>query len=134
MADNKLLHKLKHKESYCFLVVNPPENILTRLQGINFALQPEGKKYAIALAFVHSQVEIQNIAKCIINAADRDAILWFAYPKITGSIKPDINRDNGWDSLRENGYRPVSQIAIDSTWSALRFRHHTFIGTSKGAN
>ena len=134
MADNKLLDKLKYKDNYRFLVTNPPENFLNRLQGINFALQPEGKKYAIALTFVHSQAEIPNIAQCVINAADRDAILWFAYPKATGSIKSDINRDKGWDSLHENGYRPVSQIAIDGTWSALRFRHHDFVGTAKDTN
>lgn len=32
------------------------------------------------------------------------------------------NRDKGWDTVKNLGLRPVSQIAIDETWSALRFR------------
>ena len=34
----------------------------------------------------------------------------------------DITRDRGWDSFAKEGWRPVSLIAIDDTWSALRFR------------
>ena len=37
-------------------------------------------------------------------------------------IKPDVNRDTLWPILGEHGMRPVSQVAIDDTWSALRFR------------
>ncbi|MFD4651743.1 hypothetical protein [Streptomyces sp. NPDC058441] len=44
---------------------------------------------------------------------------WVVYPK---GNKADIN----WDSLRrilaEYGMRPIAQIAVDETWSALRFR------------
>ena len=46
-------------------------------------------------------------------------ILWIAYPK---GNRADINRDSLWPILREHGMRPVSQVAIDDTWSALRFR------------
>jgi hypothetical protein len=46
-------------------------------------------------------------------------ILWIAYPKGNAA---DINRDTLWPILGEYGLRPVSQVAIDDTWSALRFR------------
>jgi hypothetical protein len=48
--------------------------------------------------------------------------LWFAYPKLSGSLKTDITRDAGWTVLDAHTLMPVSQIAIDATWSALRFR------------
>jgi hypothetical protein len=33
-----------------------------------------------------------------------------------------VNRDSLWPILAEHGLRPVSQVAIDDVWSALRFR------------
>ena len=47
------------------------------------------------------------------------AVFWVAYPKAN---KADINRDTLWPILAEHGMRPISQVAIDDIWSALRFR------------
>ncbi|MFB7711822.1 hypothetical protein [Streptomyces sp. NPDC056105] len=44
---------------------------------------------------------------------------WVVYPK---GNKADINRDSLWRILAEYGMRPIAQIAVDETWSALRFR------------
>jgi hypothetical protein len=46
-------------------------------------------------------------------------VFWVAYPKAN---KADINRDTLWPILAERGMRPISQVAVDETWSALRFR------------
>ena len=52
--------------------------------------------------------------------AIRDAdLLWVAYPK---GNRTDINRDTLWPILAEHGLRPIAQVALDDTWSALRFR------------
>jgi len=45
--------------------------------------------------------------------------LWILYPK---GNKADINRDSLWPILADFGFRPISQISVDDTWSALRFR------------
>lgn len=45
--------------------------------------------------------------------------LWVAYPKAN---RADINRDTLWPILTDYGMRPIGQVAIDDTWSALRFR------------
>jgi hypothetical protein len=47
------------------------------------------------------------------------ATLWVAYPKAN---RVDINRDTLWPILGEYGMRPISQVAVDDVWSALRFR------------
>lgn len=44
---------------------------------------------------------------------------WVAYPKAN---RTDVNRDTLWPILAEHGFRPVSQVALDAVWSALRFR------------
>ena len=54
------------------------------------------------------------------NALTRPAYLWIAYPK---GGRADINRDSLWPVVAERiGMRPVTQVALDETWSALRFR------------
>jgi hypothetical protein len=62
-------------------------------------------------------------------------LLWFAYPKRTGAIRTDLSRDRGWEALTEAGLLPVAQVALDATWSALRFRRREEIPrlTRKGA-
>jgi hypothetical protein len=45
--------------------------------------------------------------------------LWVLYPK---GNKADINRDTLWPTVGEYGLRPITQISVDDTWSALRFR------------
>ena len=47
------------------------------------------------------------------------ANLWVLYPK---GNQADINRDSLWPILAEFGFRPISQVSVDDTWSALRFR------------
>ena len=49
----------------------------------------------------------------------RPSALWVAYPKAN---RTDINRDTLWPILSEYGLRPITQIAVDDVWSALRFR------------
>ena len=46
-------------------------------------------------------------------------VLWVAYPK---GNRADINRDSLWRMIAPYGLRPITQVAIDETWSALRFR------------
>jgi hypothetical protein len=44
--------------------------------------------------------------------------------KKTSNITTDITRDIVWEEvmMMNAGIRPVTQIAVDETWSALRFR------------
>ena len=45
--------------------------------------------------------------------------LWVCYPK---GGRADINRDTLWPMLTPYGLRPITQVAIDETRSAPRFR------------
>jgi hypothetical protein len=55
------------------------------------------------------------------HAADlaKPAVFWVAYRK---GNKADINRDTLWPIVADFDMRPNGQVAIDTTWSALRFR------------
>jgi hypothetical protein len=49
----------------------------------------------------------------------RPGAFWVVYPK---GNRAEINRDSLWPILSEHAMRPISQVAVDETWSALRFR------------
>lgn len=55
-------------------------------------------------------------------------LLWMVYPKGGSKVPTDINRDKLWDALSGTGWRPVRQVAIDTTWSGLRFRPAAEVG------
>jgi hypothetical protein len=82
----------------------------------------------VTIAFVRSP---DDVAACIdtllarFRSGDR---LWFAYPKKSGRVPATITRDTGWDALVAHDWLPVTQIAIDTDWSALRFRPRSEIG------
>ena len=74
---------------------------------------------ALGIVFGDSAAALRNVLDAHRDDLSRPAILWVAYPK---GNKTDINRDSLWKIVAEYGLRPNSQIAIDDTWSALRFR------------
>jgi hypothetical protein len=82
------------------------------------AAEPE-----LVLAFVRSVAEVGPRLAEALPLYRRGRRLWFAYPKKTGAIRTDITRDHGWKPLREAGLVAVTQVAVDDTWSALRFRY-----------
>ena len=46
-------------------------------------------------------------------------VVWVLYPK---GNRTDVNRDSLWRLVAPYGLRPITQVAVDETWSALRFR------------
>ncbi len=51
-----------------------------------------------------------------------DTLFWVAYPKKTSLIVSDLQTDEGWKPIKTLGYRPVSQIALNNIWTALRIK------------
>ena len=79
------------------------------------------------IVFVGSAADIRKLAQPAVKSLREDGMLWLCYPKLTGTINTDISRDRGWEPVNDLGFAGVRQIAIDSTWSALRFRDERFI-------
>jgi len=73
------------------------------------------------VAFARNQAELDSVAAPAIEAARQDRLAWIAYPK-AGKLGTDLNRDVLAALLTARGVQPVRQVAIDETWSALRFR------------
>lgn len=87
---------------------------------------PEGVRHAktlgdatVALIFADDERALREILAKYADHLTEPSILWIAYPKAN---RADINRDTLWPILGEHAMRPVSQVALDQVWSALRFR------------
>jgi hypothetical protein len=125
MADTSLASKLQVKPGMKLLIMNAPDGYLKLLDklpaGAEVTTNEDGT-FDFVQAFVYNKADIDRLAPKAIRAVKPGGMLWFSYPKKTGKIKTDISRDVGWDMVAKAGWEGVRQIAIDDTWSALRFR------------
>ena len=131
MDKETIFKKMKLGVSAHHLIINAPEEYLTILEGTEFdTVSDEVKmgKYGFVQVFASSQAEMEDLVKSVAKAGKYDCLFWACYPKSIGKQKYDINRDTVWAALALAGLRPVSQIAIDEKWSALRGRDPEFVG------
>ena len=77
---------------------------------------------AFRIAFAHNRAELAEAARKVAAAYTAGGHLWLCYPKKSGSIPTDLTRDLGWEPIVALGLLPVTQVALDADWSALRFR------------
>ena len=73
------------------------------------------------IVFARTAADLDALADPAIAAARLDKLTWIAYPK-GGKLGTDLNRDVLAALVTARGLQPVRQVAIDETWSALRFR------------
>ena len=78
--------------------------------------------YPFVQFFAASLADIRKSIPKLLKHAARGALLWIAYPKKTSGIESDLSRDLISEVMKGTGWRPVSIVAIDEVWSALRFR------------
>lgn len=125
MGNTSLIKKLLLKPGYRAVVLRAPEgysDLLGELpEGVTFAQQADGV-YDWVQLFVRSAAEVDMYAPAAMAAVKPGGLLWLTYPKQSSKIKTDINRDRGWQAVVASGWEGVTQIAVDETWSALRFR------------
>ena len=93
-------------------------------------LQPRARtRYAWVLLYAGSLAELNKLGPVALGAVAEGAIVWAAYPKLTSKLKSDISRDTPWVPFDAADWLPVTQVALDATWSALRFRPRAEIPT-----
>lgn len=120
-----LTKKLQLKSGQTLGILNPPEEyseqLSAELPDLQLTLSPEPGTSAVLL-FVNNLAEASELFPTAAEKLAPEGLLWVAYPKQSSGIKTDANRDTLWQTLAQQEWRPVRQIAIDETWSAIRFR------------
>jgi hypothetical protein len=78
--------------------------------------------YDVTLLFASDHAELERLAPIAIGATREGGVLWVAWPKGGSKAKGAITRDTLWPVMAALGWGPVSNVALDETWSALRLR------------
>ncbi len=113
--------KLQLRPCSTVAVLGIPESVELQLpEDAHISAEPASADAVIAL----DTTVLDAAAAPAIVAAREDRLAWIAYPK-AGKLGTDLNRDILARLAEKRGAQPVRQIAIDDTWSALRFRPAT---------
>ena len=106
-----LLKKLQVKGKNSLKIINKP--LPVKLASVR------GQGMRVVLAFAKDKRELMRY----LSAASKDSdILWVAYPKGSSKIGTDLNRDILAGEMKKKGWESIALIAIDETWSAMRFK------------
>ncbi|ULQ53844.1 YdeI/OmpD-associated family protein [Flavihumibacter fluvii] len=121
-----LFEKLQFKEEKNLLIQGLPSSIEKQFSKVAFAknVTPllKSRRIDFALVFAINEHQLNGILQDVLPALNDEAKLWIAYPKTTSKIVSNLNRDCSWDMVVNAGYEGVRQVALDSVWSALRFK------------
>jgi hypothetical protein len=130
-----LSKKLRLQPGQKALVLNAPEGyerLLAPLpEGVKLVEKAEGAFDFVHL-FVKDSADLERLGPVAIGAVRYDGLLWLSYPKRSSKVETDLSRDTGWDLLAQAGLRPVTQVAVDEVWSALRWRPVAEVETRSG--
>ena len=123
--DHQLIKKLQLKPGMVGAILNGPEDFLDEFKQLaaenRIADRASGDSNWVLL-FVTSSEDVDSVGRSTLQQVDSDATFWFAYPKKSSGIETNITRDHGWHMLDELGWKGVSMVSIDETWSAFRVR------------
>ena len=121
MPDTAIAAKLQVKGTRSLCVIGAAAD-LEALIGAGEARTELGAA-DVVLLFVADRGHLEAHLAGWLAVMKRDAILWLAYPKLTSKLAVDLNRDLIREDLAPRfGLDTVSQIALDSDWSALRLK------------
>jgi hypothetical protein len=120
-----LAQKLRIQAGNRVLVLGAPEGFAAALaplpEGVQSETTPQGS-YDVVQLFVRDSTELERNLKMAIGAVRDGGILWIAWPKKTAKVTTDLTRDTLWSLVQPAGWGPVASVAIDDTWSGLRFK------------
>ncbi len=124
MDVKSVLKKMRHKDEYNSVGVNVPDEMSDLT---NEFVKGDGET-DFTLLFIRDKDELDKMFKKTMEKSKYDGLFWLAYPKQSSKIKTDVNRDTIWEDLKPLGFRPVSMVSLDKTWSAMRVRPSAEVG------
>ena len=122
--DATLAKKLQLKPGQTLRALHAPEGFVAEVPeagGREAGAAAAETPAPATLVFVTTFAQAEERVAPAVAAALADDLAWVAYPK-AGQLGTDLNRDSLAAFMTARGVRPVRQVAIDDTWSALRFR------------
>ena len=105
------------------LVLDAPDGYIDGLEapaGATVAHRASGK-FDLVQLFVKTQADVAKRVPAAEKARKPGGIIWICWPKAS-KLATDLNRDVLFRAAQEFGLQGVSNVSIDETWSALRFK------------
>lgn len=82
-------------------------------------VEVEPAEATVSVSFVRSRDELMARFASLLPALTGARAVWFLYPK---GGRADVNRDTFIREAGSFGWRPISNVAVDDVWSAVRVR------------
>jgi hypothetical protein len=129
-----LARKLQIRSGARLLVINAPEGYLDVLSPLPAGASVEASgdgPFDVVQLFARTRKDLEAGIAQAMTTAGEDGILWVSYPKLASASAADLSRQAVWDALAGTGWEPVTQVAVDETWSALRIRPSEKVGSRR---
>jgi hypothetical protein len=126
-----LASKLLIKPDSRVLLLNAPIGYAKKLEPLPAGATLTDKRGGTAnvvIAFVRDSAELKRLSPSF-GALEEDAVLWVCYPKGGTKAGSDLNRDILHAAMEKHELTGVSLVAVDDTWSAMRFRAPEDVGS-----
>ncbi|GHO89254.1 hypothetical protein [Dictyobacter formicarum] len=125
MPTTTLPKKLQLKAEQHALILHAPPGYLDTLAplppGVKVVQSGDGQ-YDFVQLFIKNLADLQATLPAAVQAVKPDGLFWIAYPKGGAKAGTDVNRDILWEAVSQHNLTGVSLIALDETWSCMRFR------------
>jgi hypothetical protein len=126
-----LAKKLLIKADARVLLLNAPIGYARKLEPLPQGARLTDKRGGpadVVVAFVRDSTELKRLASGFA-ALEDDAVLWVCYPKGRTNAGTDLDGDSLHAAMERHELTSVSLVAVDETWSAMRFRAPEDVGS-----
>jgi len=119
-----LAEKLGIKEGMAIMSFNVPEGYTEKIGHLPSTIQ--NKKKLLGMCdlihfFALSRSQLENQFPILKKHLYPTGMLWISWPKLSSNLKTDLNENNIRDIGLCHGLVDTKVLAVDETWSALKF-------------
>ena len=116
-----LATKLNLKPSMRVVVLDAPAGLDLDVDLAGVDVVTSGDVDDAVIAFAIDDEDIDRVGPSVVGVAAKDGISWIAYPKAR-QLETTLTRDTLRFRFAHDGVHAIRQVAIDATWSAVRYR------------
>ena len=121
---NPLLKKFQIKDEYSVLLMNSNPSLHPLFDGVRIEYSDvTDEDFDSIILFTKNEQELRKWIPEAINKKTNGGQFWLSYPKKSGEIKTDLNRDITWKIIKTLGLEPIRLISMNEDWSSMRLIH-----------
>lgn len=119
--ENPLLKKFQIKEEYSVLLMNSNPSIHPLFEGVRVEYSEiNDQEFDSVILFTKDEKELRKWVPKASKKQNKEGHLWLSYPKKSGNLETDLNRDKAWKAIQGYGFDPVRIISVNEDWSSIR--------------